>query len=121
MNPLWHVQVFYSTAYQVAALLSLLVIFIFCLWSIHSDRVNDGVLGRILYIITAGACAAGLMHMWQGSYPQRTTITIFSAIALLGLRRMFIHYYWDTLRAKYFLEFKRLKAVRRANAGKRDD
>ncbi|NEK84053.1 MAG: hypothetical protein G3W58_22970 [Pantoea ananatis] len=115
MNPHFSVQVFYSLGYQVAAILSLSVIMFFCLWSIFSDRVNDGLLGRVLFSVAAFACFAGLYHMAQGTYPQRTTITVFACLAMLSARRMIIYYFWDTVRRKYYFELRRLRSQRKAN------
>ena len=114
-NPAFVIQVFYSTFYQVGAFLSLLIIFIFCCWNIYGEQVSDGLIGRIMYACVAIACAAGLMHMWEGTYPQRTTITIFVGIALLAARRMFMYYYWSNMRSWYFIHVKRIRAQRKAN------
>ncbi len=115
MNPLFTPQVFYSTGYQVAAVVSLTIIMIFCLWSIFSDRVRDGLIGRLFYSVAAFACFAGLYHMAEGTYPQRTTITLFTCLALLCIRRMIIYYFWDTIRRKYFFELRRLRSQRKAH------
>lgn len=115
MNPHFSVQVFYSLGYQIAAISSLSSILVFCLWSIFSDRVNDGLFGRMFYGMAAFACFAGLYHMAEGTYPQRTTITLFVCLALLSLRRMAIHYFWDNSRRKYFFELRRLRSQRKAH------
>ena len=115
MNPHFSVQVFYSLGYQTAAIISLLIIAAFCLWSIFSDRVNDGLFGRLFYSVTSVACVAGLIHMAEGTYPQRTTVTVFVCLALLALRRMAIHYFWDSSRRKYFFELRRLKSQQKAH------
>ena len=115
MNPLFSVQVFYSFSYQVADIASLVILAGFCLWSIFSDRVNDGLFGRLFYSVTAVACVAGLIHMAEGTYPQRTTITVFVCLALLAIRRMAIHYFWDSTRRKYFFELRRLRSQRKAH------
>lgn len=115
MNPHFSVQVFYSIWYQCAAVTSLSLIMLYCIWAIFSDRVNDGVFGRLLYAVTAVACAAGLMHMMDGTYPQRATITIFVCVALNCLRRVFIHYFWDSLRRKYFFQLRRLRSQQKAH------
>lgn len=115
MNPLFTSQVFYSLGYQIAAVISLTVIMIFCLWSIFSDRVNDGVIGRLFYSLAAFACFAGLYHMAEGTYPQRTTITVFVCLAMLAIRRMVIYYFWDQTRRRYFFELRRLRSQQKAN------
>ena len=115
MNPRFTDQIFWSTGYQIAAIGSLSLIMLFCLWSIFSDKVRDGLFGRLFYAIAAFACFAGLYHMAEGTYPQRTTITIFVCIALLTTRRMMIHYFWDVTRSKYFFQLRRLRSQQKSN------
>lgn len=81
------------------AFISMLGIFAFCVWSIFTDKVNDGLVGRAFYILTALSAVAWMMHMRDGTYPHRTTTTMIFCIAVLMVRRMFIaSQYWARLR-----------------------
>jgi len=115
MNPLFSVQVFYSVGYQIAALCSVTAIMLACLWAIFSDRVKDGLIGRAIYSLGALAALAALIHMAQGTFPQRTTITLEVCAALWATRQVVVYYFWDATRRKYFFELRRLKSQRKAH------
>lgn len=106
---------FVSVMFQFLAILALVIIMGYACWAILSDKVNDGVFGRAIYSVIILASAAGLMHMFSGTYPQRTTIHLLLGIAALLVRRMFIHYFWDGIRSRYFFHMRHSRANNRAS------
>lgn len=115
MNPHFVVQVFYSQGYQIAAIIAVATLLLTCLWAIFSDRVRDGVIGRAIYSVAAMACAAALLHMSKGVYPQRTTIVLEVCAAVWAVRQITVYYFWDAIRGRYFFELRRLRSQQKAN------
>lgn len=93
--------------YQVTALLSFFGILLFCLFCIFHKDVADGVIGRMLYSVAAISAAAGLMHMLQGTYPERSGITLLGVVALIMMRYVVLKSgAWESLRQFYFKHHK---------------
>lgn len=93
--------------YQLTAVLSFAGILLFCLFCIFHKGVEDGVLGRLLYSVAAISAAAGLMHMAQGTYPERSGITLLAVVALIMMRYVLLKSgAWASLRQFYFKHHK---------------
>lgn len=54
--------------------------------------VDDGLFGRVLYILTAIVCAAGCIHLLQGSMSPTLPETLITLVALRQIRQSWLHY-----------------------------
>ena len=96
-----------TIGYELVAALSFLGIMLFCLFCIFHRGVEDGVIGRMLYSVAAISAAAGLMHMLQGTYPERSGITLLGVVALIMMRYVVLKSgVWASLRQFYFKHHK---------------
>lgn len=106
-----HLTVFYNSLGLVG---SLLILF-YCLVQVFDKHIDDGVLGRMLYLAIATCCIAALIHMVQGVHPPRTVNTLLVFLGLAMVRRMVIQSpWWAGVRSRYTLMVKRAKAHNRS-------
>lgn len=73
-----------------AGSLGMIVIFMYCCWSVWNERVKDGFIGRFLYGMTAFSAVAWLLHIRDDVFPVKTTMTLIVFFALLLVRRAYI-------------------------------
>ncbi len=106
-----------ESVYQVGGIISVTLILFYCLVQIFDKRINEGVLGCVVYMVIATSCLAWLFHMFQGTFPHRTTTTMITGIAVLMTRRLVLMSpWWARFKAAWFIE---AKAARAKNANRR--
>ena len=106
-----HLTVFYNSLGLVGSLL----ILAYCLVQVFDKRVDDGVVGRLLYLSIATCCIAALIHMVQGVHPPRTVNTLLVFVGLAMCRRMvMLSPWWAHVRSRYTLMVKQAKAHNRS-------
>ncbi len=104
-----------SAFYNGLGLVGALMIFAYCAQQVFDKRVNDGVIGRVLYLSICTCCLAALIHMVQGVHPPRTVNTLLAFVGCAMVRRMVLATgTWGRLRAKWFIMVKHAKAHNRS-------
>lgn len=73
-----------------AGAFGMLVIFAYCCWSVWTEKVKDGFVGRFFYGMTAFASVAWLMHIRDSVFPVKTTMTLVICFAFLLVRRAYL-------------------------------
>lgn len=64
----------------------LLVILVTALINIYAHWIEDGLVGRMLYMAAVLTCAAGLWHYADNTIPEHLTTTLLSLLAAIFLR-----------------------------------
>ncbi|AIR90755.1 hypothetical protein [Pseudomonas cremoricolorata] len=68
-------------------------------WAVLSGKVRDGVIGKLLYVVIA---LSGYALLARAEYPLFSVgtagVTLHIALALAGLRHMFMLTYWPAFR-----------------------
>lgn len=82
-----------SVLHTVIGEVALLAIFLTSLWGIYSPRVNDGILGRALYMVKAMCCLAGFSHLLSDTVPKNILVTLLVCMALHMLRDVLVAHY----------------------------
>ena len=72
------------------------------LFNVYNERVDDGLFGRVLYILTAIVCAAGCIHLLQGSMSPTLPETLITLVALRQIRQAWLPYRGHKRVSKYF-------------------
>lgn len=65
-----------------------LIIFVWACWCIFSNRVNDGIFGKIMFSMTALAALSSALNHTAG------TTTLHVCFAAIGLRHIAIKTVW---------------------------
>lgn len=69
------------------SLICLLVIASSCLINIYAHWIEDGLIGRIIYMGVFFTCSAALIHLYQeGSVPQFIWATLLVMVTMLFVR-----------------------------------
>lgn len=106
-----HLTMFYNGL----GLLGSLLILSYCVVQVFDSRINDGFIGRLLYLAIATCCIAAVIHMVQGVHPPRTVNTLLVFVGAAMVRRMVISSAtWGRIRARYMLMVKHAKAHNRS-------
>jgi len=84
---------YYPLFHTFVGQLALLVILLASLWGIYSPKVNDGILGRMLYMAKALVCVAGFSHMMNDTFPKNIAVTLVVCVALHMVRDLFVAHY----------------------------
>lgn len=106
-----HLTIFYNTLGLTG---SLLILF-YCLVQVFDTRIDDGLLGRVLYLGISTCCIAAIIHMVQGVHPPRTVNTLLVFIGVTMVRRMVLSSgAWQRFRSWYTLQVKQAKAHNRS-------
>ncbi|MGY3285058.1 hypothetical protein ACVW05_002660 [Pseudomonas fulva] len=75
------------------------VIALWASWAVLSGKVRDGVIGKILYSIIALSGYAILARSDRMFFtPNTAGVTMHVALALAGLRHMFVVTYWPRVK-----------------------
>lgn len=72
------------------------------LFNVYNERVDDGLFGRVLYILTAIVCSAGCIHLLQGSMSPTLPETLITLVALRQIRQAWLSYGGHKRVSKYF-------------------
>lgn len=72
------------------------------LFNVHNERVDDGLFGRVLYVLTAIVCAAGCIHLLQGGMSPTLPETLITLAALRQIRQAWLSYGGHKRVSKYF-------------------
>ena len=72
------------------------------LFSVYNGHVDDGLFGRELYILTVIVCAAGCIHLLQGSVSPTLPETLITLVALRQIRQAWLSYGGYKRVSKYF-------------------
>lgn len=72
------------------------------LFNVYNGRVDDGLFGRVLYILTAVVCAAGCIHLLQGRMSPTLPETLITLVALRQIRQAWLSYGGHKCVSKYF-------------------
>jgi hypothetical protein len=72
------------------------------LFSVYNGHVDDGLFGRVLYILTVIVCAAGCIHLLQGSVSPTLPETLITLVALRQIRQAWLSYGGYKRVSKYF-------------------
>ncbi len=106
-----HLTVFYNGL----GLLGSLLILSYCIVQVFDTRINDGFIGRLLYLAIATCCIAALIHVVQVVLPPRTVNTLLVFVGAAMVRRMVLaSSTWARIRARYFIMVKQAKAQNRS-------
>lgn len=106
-----HLTVFYNSLGLIGSLL----ILVYCLVQVFDNRVQDGMLGRLLYLSISTCCIAALIHMVQGVHPPRTVNTMLAFLGAAMIRRMVLSTpAWSKLRARWVIIAKQARAHNRS-------
>ncbi|MCO8166849.1 hypothetical protein NJC40_03530 [Pseudomonas sp. 21LCFQ02] len=80
---------------QLVSTVSIGIITAWALWSMLSFRVNDGIVGKVIYFTIA---VAGYAMATRGEWPYVTPtvagVTFHVALACAGVRHWFVRTYW---------------------------
>lgn len=100
--------------YNTLGLVGVLMILFYCLMQVFDHRIDDGLLGRALYLSISTCCIAAVIHMVQGVHPPRTVNTLLVFVGIAMLRKMFVSSpAWARIRSKYSIMVKEAKAYNR--------
>lgn len=100
-----------ENVYQTGGIIGVSLILFYCLVQIFDPRIKEGVLGCMVYMIVATSCVAWLFHMFQGTFPHRTTTTMICGIAALMTRRLILMSpVWTHFKAWWFIQAKAARA-----------
>ncbi|HGT7382593.1 TPA: hypothetical protein ACM4XR_004539 [Escherichia coli] len=72
------------------------------LFNVYNEHVDDGLFGRVLYILTAIVCAAGCIHLLQGSMSPTLPEALITLAALRQIRQAWLSYGGHKRVSKYF-------------------
>lgn len=72
------------------------------LFNVYNECVDDGLFGRVLYILTAIVCAAGCIHLLHGSMSPTLPETLITLVALRQIRQAWLSYGGHKRVSKYF-------------------
>lgn len=72
------------------------------LFNVYHLSVDDGLFGRVLYILTAIVCAAGCIHLLQGSMSPTLPETLITLVALRQIRQAWLSYGGHKRVSKHF-------------------
>lgn len=79
------------------------IIVAWSLWATLSRRVEVGALGKTLLCyacLSAFAVALGPEYGYRSPHPSEVNLNV--ALALLGLRQVFVKYWWNRIRDRFF-------------------
>lgn len=106
-----HLSLFYNSLGLIGSMLILW----YCMVQVFDTRIDDGLLGRLLYLSIATCCIAAVIHMVQGVHPPRTVNTLLVFVGAAMVRRMVLASpAWARLRGRYAMMVKRAKAHNRS-------
>lgn len=106
-----HLTLFYNSL----GLIGSMMILWYCMVQVFDNRIDDGLLGRLLYLSIATCCIAALIHMVQGVHPPRTVNTLLVFVGAAMVRRMILASPgWSRFRLRYTMMVKRAKAHNRS-------
>ena len=72
------------------------------LFNVYRPSVDDGLFGRVLYTLTAIVCAAGCIHLLQGSMSPTLPETLITLVALRQIRQAWLSYGGNKRVSKHF-------------------
>ncbi|HDV7708855.1 TPA: hypothetical protein RJ694_004265 [Escherichia coli] len=72
------------------------------LFNVYNEHVDDWLFGRVLYILTAIVCAAGCIHLLQGSMSPTLPETLITLVALRQIRQSWLSYGGHKRVSKHF-------------------
>ena len=106
-----HLTLFYNGL----GLLGSLLILSYCVVQVFDTRINDGFIGRLIYLAIATCCIAATIHMVQGVHMPRTVNTLLAFIGAAMIRRLVLgSAIWLRLRAWWFIKVKEARAHNRS-------
>lgn len=106
-----HLTLFYNSLGLIGSIL----ILTYCMVQVFDHRIDDGLIGRILYLSISTCCIAAIIHMVQGVHPPRTVNTMLVFIGVTMVRRLvLVSVSWQRFRSWYTLQVKRAKAHNRS-------
>ena len=98
--------------YQVSGIIGVSMILFYCLVQVFDQRIKEGVLGCVIYCVISTSCIFWLFHMFNGTYPHRTTTTMICGIAALMMRRLvLISPLWSRFKCWWFMQVKQSRAI----------
>lgn len=75
------------------------VIFVWSTWCVFSQKVRDGLFGKLIFVCIAMAALAIVLGPSYGyTQPHRAAVTLNAAFAMLGIRHLLIKYFWPRIR-----------------------
>lgn len=108
-------MIYLTLFYNGLGLLGSLLILSYCVVQVFDTRINDGFIGRLLYLAIATCCIAAIIHMVQGGHPPRTVNTLLAFVGAAMIRRLVLSSaMWLKLRAWWFIKVKEARAHNRS-------
>lgn len=106
-----------ESVYQASGIIGVSLILFYCLVQIFDPRIKEGAIGCTVYMVIATSCIAWLFHMFQGTFPHRTTTTMICGIAVLMMRRLFLMSpVWTRFKCWWFIQVKKSRAINQSRS-----
>jgi len=103
--------------YQVSGIIGVSMILFYCLVQVFNPRIKEGVVGCAIYCVISTACIFWLFHMFNGTYPHRTTTTMINGIAALMMRRLILMSpLWTRFKCWWFMQVKKSRAINQSRS-----
>lgn len=91
--------------------IALVSIFVLSLWGIYSPRVDDGVFGRLLYMVKALVCLAGIIHMVEDTLPKNLVVSLLTCVTLHMFRDIIVAQYGTATRRWWDAQVRQARAA----------
>lgn len=93
---------------------ALLVILSLSLFGIYHPRINDGLIGRALYMVTAILCLGGLAHIQHDTIPRSILSWLLLMMACIMARELARERYGNIARSRWAMFVKAMRAKHNA-------
>lgn len=104
------------TLHATIGAIALVIILLLSLLGIYHPRINDGLVGRFLYMAIALLCMGGLAHIASDTVPRSLVSWLLLMMAGIMARELVRERYGAILRSRWAIFVKTMRAK---NAAKR--
>ena len=98
------------TLHATVGATALVIILAISLIGIYHPRINDGLVGRVLYMAIALLCVGGLAHIAQGTIPRSLVSWLLLMMAGIMAREILRERYGAIVRSRWALCVKTMRA-----------
>lgn len=75
------------------------IILLWCVWVVLSPRVQDGVVGKLIFCFAA-ICVYGVLFGPSGEARYKSDVMFNVAVALVGVRHVYMKYTWPWMKQR---------------------
>lgn len=85
------------------------LIFVWAAWCVLSKKVNDGIVGKVIFSALSIAAFAVFSSGIQGKFNQPAEVAMNVSVAGLAIRHFWMRHYWADIRKIIFPSYRPMR------------